>query len=73
MIKKFILCLGTSTTVKKMAPKYQLTVNFINFVLWIDAFFVVGEMFGLRDWLISQTVLLPTEIKKLFLSGLIKW
>ena len=48
-------------TVKKMTPKYQLTVNFINFVLWIDALFV-----GLRDWLISQTVFLPTEIKKLF-------
>lgn len=47
-------------TVKKMTPKYQLTVNFINFVLWIDAFFFFREMFGLRDWLISQTVFTST-------------
>ena len=58
-------------TVKKMTPKYQLTVNFINFVLWIDALFVVGEMFGLHDWLISQTCFCPLKLKSCF-SGLIK-
>ena len=35
-------------------------INFINFVLWIDAFFFVCEMFDLHDWLISQTVFTST-------------